>query len=120
MRQKPLTLDNLRELDFGKIGAAFQAELQHVVKDCQDRPTDDRARSVSIVFKLAPEVDVKAGVIHADVIEVGCEITSNVPKRRTQIYKMKPQANGTLLFHPELPEEPEGSTLYDEETGEVK
>lgn len=114
-RKETLTLENLKLLDFGKIGAAFNAELEHVVKDCCDRPTDNRPRTVTIQFKLAPEVDVKAGLIQADDILVGCEIASGVPKRRTQVYKMKPQANGALVFHPDLPDEPDNSTLYDEE-----
>jgi len=120
MRQEALTLENLKLLDFGKIGAAFDAELSHVVKDCMDRPADNRARTVTIQFKLAPKVDVKAGLVHADEILVGCEIMGAVPKRRTQIYAMVPKADGLLTFHPDLPEEPEGSTLYDENTGEVK
>lgn len=115
MNEVPLTLENLQRLDFGKIGAAFNAELQHVVKDCLDRPHDDHSRSVSIKFVLAPEQDTSGHSTPGDRIEVGCEITSAVPKRRTQVYSMKPRTNGLLTFHPDAPADPEANLLYDKD-----
>lgn len=125
MNEVPLTLENLKSLDFGKIQAAFEAEREHVVKDCMDRPQDDKAREVSIRFIFKPVVDGTSRTIDCDSIDVGCEISSKVPKRRTQIYSMKPKQDGSLSFHPDLPMDPEGSTLYDEDqidkqTGELK
>lgn len=119
MRQEQFTLENLRLLDFGKIGAAFNAELERVVKDCMDRPRDDNARKVSITFNLTPEADPTAIEADCEAVTVECEITSAVPKRRTKIYRMSPRQDGTLAFHPDIPEEPDGSTLYDADTGEV-
>jgi hypothetical protein len=34
--QVSLSLENLRRLDFGKVHAAFDKELERVVRDCQD------------------------------------------------------------------------------------
>lgn len=124
MNEVPLSLENLQQLDFGKIGAAFNAELTHVVKDCMDRPHDEKSRKVQICFLIAPaEANMTDGP--GETLDVGCEITSAVPKRRTQIYSMKPRVNGSLTFHPDLPKDPTGSTLYDsdervnKDTGEV-
>lgn len=120
MNKQSFTLENLKLLDFGKIGAAFDAERQHVVKDCIDRPTDERPRSVSISFKFKPMVDPSANVTDCDSVAVECEITSSLPKRRTKVYTMTPRHDGTLTFHPDLPDEPDGDTMFDPKTGEEK
>ena len=121
-REVQLTLENLKDLDFGKIGVAFNAELAHVTKDCLDRPGDTKARKVAITFILAPTADTIGNGSPADVVQVGCEISSSVPKRRTRIYQMSPRVNGMLTFHPESPGDPKADMLYDQidtETGEI-
>lgn len=114
MLEVPLTLENLKQLDFGKIIAAFDSEREHVVKDCLDRPQDPKPREVVIRFVFKPITDETSRTIDCDSIDVGCEISSKVPKRRTQIYSMKPRQDGNLNFHPDLPLDPTGSTLYDD------
>lgn len=114
MRQEAFTLDNLRLLDFGKIQEAFNQELQFTVKDCMDRPLDDAARTVSIQFTLKPVPDLSGVTADCDKVAVACDITSKIPKRKTRVYEMKPKHDGTLTFHPDLPDEPDGSTLYDD------
>jgi hypothetical protein len=113
-RREALKLENLKLLDFGKVGAAFDHELRHVVLDCMDRSMDKRPRKVSITFTIKPVVPVDSPADCSEV-EVECEVTSTVPKRRTQIYKMRPTAKGELAFHPDLPAEPDEGTLYDDD-----
>ena len=123
MQEVELTLANLRELDLGRVNEAFAFELAHVVKDCLDRTTDDRARKVTLTFLLVPSQDTTRGAHACDTVDVGAEITSSVPKRRSKIYTMEPRVNGGLTFHPESPSDPNANKLYDHidrETGEVK
>lgn len=125
MNPVELTLENLKQLDFGKIIAAFDHEREHVVKDCLDRPQDPKPREVCIRFIFKPVSDETSRTIDCDSIDVGCEVSSKVPKRRTAIYSMKPKNSGELTFHPDLPSDAEGSTLYDPDnvdkaTGEEK
>lgn len=47
-----LDLENLKVLDDGRLAAAFEQELRHVVLDLMDRPGDDRERSVTWKVKL--------------------------------------------------------------------
>jgi hypothetical protein len=117
MNRTEFKLENLKALDFGLIGAAFDAELQHVVKDCQERPMDEAARKVTISFNLVPvpEHNSNTGAVDLNEVRVECEITSAVPKRRTKVYTMKPTNENRLAFHPDLPEEPDESALYDED-----
>jgi hypothetical protein len=104
------SLENLKLLDFGKIGVAFSAEVQRVVKDCLDRPGDENARAVSIKFNFKPAAE--PGSNDCEQVNVECEITSSVPKRRTKVYQMQPHHNGKLSFNPDLPDEPDQDTLY--------
>lgn len=117
-RLEKLNLQNMVLLDFGKIPAAFDLEMVRVVQDCMDRPLDDKARKVAIVFTVKPKseaVSTGTGQVDCDRVTVEAEIQSTVPKRRTQIYEMTPKNDGSLSFHPDLPEEPDGDTLYDKD-----
>ena len=100
-------------LDFGIIDEAFTKDLQRVVQDCLERPMDGKPRKVSIVFSIAPEK--KPDMRDCDSVTVECEVTSTVPKKRTQVYTMTPTVGGQLLFNPDTPEDPDQATLYDDE-----
>lgn len=108
MTRKEFTLESIRDLDFGKIQTAFNAELERTTKDCLDRPSDDRPRKVSIVFSLSPELPTDGD---CDSVSVECEIHSSVPKRRTKVYTMVPNVLGKLFFNPDLPDDPEQDSL---------
>lgn len=117
MNRTKFTLENLKQLDFGLIGTAFNAELTRVVKDLQERPMDDGARKINIAFNMVPvpDVNTNTGSIDLDEVKVECEITSAVPKHRTKIYTMKPMQDGSLSFHPDMADEPDGSLLTDDD-----
>lgn len=119
-RQEKFSLENLKMLDFGVIGAAFDAEMQRVVRDCMDRPLDDKPRTVSITFNVTPKPDLSraSGVVDCEKVSVECDITSKVPPRRTKIYEMTPKQDGTAVFHPDLPDDADGHTLYDAQNEE--
>lgn len=111
------TLDNLRLLDFGRIGVAFNTELERVVHDCMDRPAEDKARSVIIRFNFAP-LNSSPGASDCDQVKVECEIASSIPKRRTKVYSMIPHVDGQLEFNPDLSDQPEGETIFDKQEKE--
>lgn len=113
-RHTQLTLENLKLLDFGKIGVAFNAELEHVVKDCMDRPGDLKPREVCIRFKMIPRSNDPSNR-DCDHVAIQSEITSKVPSRRTKVYEMIPNVKGHLLFNPDLPDEPDGTTLFEDQ-----
>jgi hypothetical protein len=71
-------------------------------------------------FILKPRADISGSSIDCDKVLVGCEISSAVPKRQTRVYEMQPTNDGKLGFHPDLPDDANGQTLYDEQTGEEK
>jgi len=114
MQQEKLTLENLPLLENGIVSTAFDAELKRLVKDCEDRPLDDKPREITLKVKLTPKVDTHGRSPCCDEVEVECEITGKVPVQRSKVYTMKPKHDGSIVFHPDLPEEPDGLTIHDE------
>ena len=115
MNQETFNLANLPKVDFGKVSAAFDHELKSLVKDCDDRPLDDKARTLTLKVSLKPQADTTGNSAICDSIAVEFEVQGKIPVRRTKVYVMKPKQDGSLAFHPDLADDPDGSTLYDED-----
>lgn len=107
--------DNLNKMFRGMLPALFDDEMRRCLLDCKDRFEDDKARSVKIEFRTSPRHGT-----NGDEVDVEVEVVSTVPKKRTRLHTLAVKANGEAMFHPDLLDEPEGRTLYDEDTGEVK
>jgi hypothetical protein len=110
-----LTLENLRLLDFGKIGIMFQHHLERCVKDMLDRPGEKKARDVVIRFRMMPNPVVSGNTIDLENVKIAALCESSVPKHTTQVYTMDFRNDGSLVFNPDLPDEPDGQTLFEEQ-----
>src|SRR5262249_42381719 len=115
MAAQKFSLDNLKNLDFGKISHAFNAEVQRIVQDCMDRPGLEKNRQVSIVFDFWPVTDPAQGLVDCETVGVEAQVTSKIPARKTKVYSMRPHKNGELSFNPDMPEDPDGRTLYNDD-----
>lgn len=114
MKQEKLCLTNLPHLENGIIEEAFNAELARLVRDCEERPLDKSPRTLQLQVNLKPKPEMSAGGIICDEVEVECAVTGKIPVQRTKTYVMKPKHDGTIAFHPDLPDEPDGSTIMEE------
>lgn len=113
MPQKKLSFANLPDLDFGMIDKTFDAHVKAAANDCYDRPTDQTARKVVMTLVLKPQMSGR----DLDSINAEVEFSTVLPKMRTKVYSMQPiinkgKADG-LLFHPDLPDDPEGTSIQD-------
>jgi hypothetical protein len=102
-----LTLDTLKSLDMGKISAAFDHELRHVVKDCIDRPGDESTRTVALQMTVKPEPS--DGV--CDTVMCEFTVTSKVPPRRSRQFQLQAHARGDVLVNTESPDDVRQGTL---------
>lgn len=113
MPQLKLNLQNLKDLDYGTINAAFEHHLTAAVNDCYQRPEDGKERKVTMTFNLTPEL--RSGTCDSVLLEV--DFTTKVPVMKTKAFRMTPTINrgkaDGLLFHPDLPEDPEGRSIQD-------
>lgn len=102
-----LGLSTIKELQMGKVSAAFDHELQHVVKDCMDRPDDKTARKVQLTIDVVP--DTSDGV--CDMVQASFTVKSSVPARKSRVYQLSAHASGAVLVNPESPEDIGQGTL---------
>jgi len=99
MGLKELTLANLKDLDFGKASTTFEVALQRAVKDCLDRPGDDRPRTVVLELKITP-----------GRFRIKCAL----PNWETQVVDFGVRNNGKLVFNEDSPRDHRQQTLLDE------
>ena len=119
MTMATLTLESLKELDDGRVQAAFMHELRRAVKDCMDRPGDKTAREVSLVFKLTPIVGEEGMCEGADG---DFHIKSKVPTRKTKTYNFRTNTRGDLIYSSNSPDNADQLTFGDvnPESGKVE
>lgn len=87
MAMHELNLKTLLEnLDGGRVAQAFQADLRHCINDMEDRPGDDKDRTVTLVLKLTPVIDDEG---HLDEVKGKFQTASKVPNRRSKAYSFK-------------------------------
>lgn len=115
MAQKVFKIQELGSLDLGFVAAALNTELRRVVLDCIDRPLNANGRKVAMIMTVKPVPDQQNAVSEIEFVTVGVEISSSIPKRQSKIFQMDPCRDGSLLFNPDLPEEPDGRTLFDDQ-----
>jgi hypothetical protein len=109
-------LSSLKELDGGKAAIAFRRAVEDGVKDCQDRPTDDRPRKVFLELQLVPiaEEDPQfENTYRAGLITGQFRIKTTLPHRQTKPYSFGLDGQGRLYFSSESPLNVRQSTIDD-------
>lgn len=101
MALQQLSLESLKNLDDGRIKAALDQELRHVITDCGDRPGDKRARTVTLQIELKPITDE---INELERVDVTMQVTSKTPTRKSKTYDMglRKSATGPMLVYNEL------------------
>lgn len=91
-----LDFKSLSILDGGKINTALQMHLQRASLDCQDRPGDPKARTVTVDLTFVPvtEQDGDCTEVKMDV-----KIKSKVPVHQSKAYSAGLRRNGTFVFN---------------------
>lgn len=112
MPQKALTLETLSLVDGGAAAVAFNEFLRQAAKDCEDRPVLEKDRTVSINVKMRPKVGSRGD---CDSVEVELEVVAKGPAHRTMPYTMDFKHDGSVVFHPDDPQDPQANHLFDKE-----
>lgn len=107
MKQQ-LTLSSIKELDDGRVDAAFNSAVKTCIQDCMDRPGDDSPRTVTFVATFTPLAE-NAGI--CEEVDIDFTIAPKIPKRRSKSYRMIPHPNGSALFNPASSDDPKQATL---------
>lgn len=107
-----LNVDSLKKIDGGRIDAALQQEIKHVILDMQDRPGDDRDRSVTLKLVFKPIVSDSGDL---DSVNVKMDIGSKMPSRKSRVFDMQARrsAKGPMLvFNEDSLDDMDQSTIF--------
>ena len=105
---KQLSLASLAEIDGGRLQIAFQQALQHCASDCDDRPGEKKARTVTVCVAIEPRIDQDGMCEDCDV---QVTIADSVPKRKSKAYNCSLRKGGHLMFHPDSLDDHEQETF---------
>lgn len=108
---KRLSAETLKSLDQGKLAATLEKALERAVGDCIARPTDDRARKVTLQFDFTPVTDVDEGLVTLYGVKAKYQVRSKVPDWESKILDFGVQRDGSLVFSEESPENHRQKTL---------
>jgi len=116
MPQMQLTLDTLKDFDFGKAAIAWQKAMAAVVRDCLDRPGETATREVTLKTQVVPVAEQDGDVVDASIEFV---IQTKLPPRKTAARPMLASRNGQLFFSELSPDDPRQRTIDDVEGADL-
>ena len=120
MAMLQLNLENLAELDDGRVAIAFGQALKRAADDCIDRPGDKKARVISLEAHVIPVIDADTGQCEGAHIEF--QIKHKLPVRKSKTYSFEIKKGGHLWFSSESPDDVDQLTFadVDPETGKAR
>jgi hypothetical protein len=109
-----LKLKSLGNLAHGKVGVAFDRELQRMGRDCIDRPSDDRVRTVTLSVSIKPTAVVDGQITTCEGAKAVAKVKSKMPDYETQEIDLGIRENGSTVFAPACPEDHRQGELFPE------
>lgn len=118
------SLEALQHLDGGKAAIAFRRAVEDCVRDCQDRPLDDKARKVTLELAITPVAEEDPefeNSYRASSVEGQFKIATTLPKRQTKPYSFGIDPKGRMFFSQNSPSNVNQTTFddVDPQTGKV-
>lgn len=109
MARRKLSFASIADIDGGRIVEAVDQGIALLIRDLEDRPNNDAARTLKLSIKLKPEAS-EAGDL--DGVDVSFDISESIPKRSSRQYHMRPLGD-ELWFNSEAPENADQKTIDD-------
>jgi hypothetical protein len=109
-----LNLDNVGEIDAGALRIAVNNALKLVNQDMADRPALEKKRVVALVIEMKPVMDTNSSQPHLESVDLSWFVKTTSPAIGSDGVSMKPQQDGQLYFHSDLPDSPDDETIMDE------
>jgi hypothetical protein len=122
-QKQQLSLASMKDVDSGKINAAFDHELKRIIEDCHDRPGMNKPRKLVLEVLLLPNCGTDANELYCESVAAQIRVDSRIPGRKTKVYTLDTKPSGAAYFNADAPENPDQMTIDDEidrNTGEIK
>lgn len=111
MAKQKLSLDTV-EMLAPPLRAQFDAMLKRLVNDCRERPLETGNRVLTIEFNITPKLHSQSANTECDNVELDVRLKSKVPQMKSRAYELTVHASNEVSFNPDLPDDPEGESLY--------
>jgi hypothetical protein len=113
------SLASLATFDNGRIAANFDQLLDGAIRDCQDRPNDDKPRKLLVQIEISPVSDVENGQVICSGTNTSFQLKSTVPTRKTNVYSMGMRKLGkdnkpTLIYNNDSLDNVDQKTIFDD------
>jgi hypothetical protein len=96
-----LDFDGLAVMDNGKLNIALRNLMRVLAADCNDRPGDKKARTLTIKISAKPETD-QSGI--AETVKYTVAFSSKVPTYQSREYQAAIRQNG-FGFNVDFPDQ---------------
>lgn len=110
-----LTSGTLAKLDGGRAGVALDSALRQAVKDCLDRPGDERARKVTMEFQVTPVMELIDNQVSCEGAKGVYKVRVKVPDRESGLLDFGVRNNGMLVFNENSPANHRQATFLGED-----
>lgn len=108
MGYQQLRIENLRDIDSGRLATAFNQLIANAIADCDDRPGEKGDRKVVLTVKIRPVLSPSGA---CESCEVEVDINDKLPARKSRTYRMEIDGGELLFFNPEAPESARQRTI---------
>ena len=117
------SLASLATIDNGRIAANFQQLLDAAIRDCQDRPNDEKPRKLLIEMQICPVTGIVNGQVICENVNGAFQLKSTVPTRKTAVYSFGLRTVGkenkpTLIFNNASLDNADQATFFDGDDAE--
>lgn len=93
-----LTASTLVKLDRGAAAAALDKAIGQAVRDCLDRPSDDRPRKITMTLEITPLKEVIGSVVSCEGARGVYKVRMRQPDWESKTLDFGVRENGTLVF----------------------
>jgi len=113
-----LTASTLAKLDRGAAAAALDRAISQAVRDCLDRPTDDRPRKITMTLEITPVNEVIDNVVSCEGAKGLYKVRMRQPDWESKTLDFGVRQNGMLVFAEMSPDNHKQPLLFDDDDGD--
>ncbi len=115
MSLKVLNLQSMAELSHGSVGVAVDKLIRQAIRDCIDRPGDNRARKLTVQIEFTPTARVDGQSVTCEGAKAIAKARLKTPDYETGVLDLMVRENGSCVFAPASPENAAQATMFDDE-----
>ena len=116
--QLELTLSSTAELSHGAVGVAVDRLIKQAVRDCIDRPSDKRPRTVTLGLFITPTPRIEGQSVTCEGAKGVAKAKLKIPDYETSEIDFGVRNNGSAIFAPHSPENHLQASFLDDDEDE--